>query len=64
MEGRDYLCNVHGNWTQELYIDNELYWHIDEHKGFKLRPVKKPLPSDCRYREDLIYLGKGEEDTA
>ena len=64
VQGFDYLCKVHGNWTQEFYIDDELYWHIDEHEGFRLRDINTPLPSDCRYREDLIYLAKDEEETA
>jgi hypothetical protein len=54
---------VHGNWTEDLYIDNKLYWHIDDHIGYKLRPIKKPILSDCRYREDLIELSKGDEES-
>ena len=62
--GRDYICMVTGHWTEDLYIDGVEYWHIDDHKGFEVRRVKDPLPSDCRFREDLVHLGAGEEDTA
>lgn len=63
-KGTDYLCDVRGHWTEDLYIDGMLYWHIDDFKGFRVRPVKNALKSDCRYREDLIELLKGDEDTA
>lgn len=53
-----------GHWTEDLWIDGKCYWHIDDHKGFKIRPVQDPLPSDCRFREDLVHLLAGDEDTA
>jgi hypothetical protein len=59
----DYLCDVNGIWTEDLYIDGKLYWHIDDHKGYKLRPIKKPLESDSRFREDLKELARGDEDS-
>ena len=54
---------MHGNWTEDLYIDDKLYWHIDDHVGYNLRPYKKPLPSDSRFREDLLELARGDEDS-
>jgi len=55
---------VNGHWTEDLYIDGVKYWHIDENKGFKVRPVKNPLPSDSRFREDLVHLINTSEETA
>ncbi len=57
----DYQSDIRGNWTESLYIDDQLLWHIDDHKGYKLRPYNKPLSSDCRFREDLKELKKGDE---
>lgn len=64
VKGIDFLEKVHGHWTEDLFIGDQLYWHIDDCIGFKLRPVKNPLPSDCRFREDLIELKKGDESQA
>lgn len=61
--GNDYICMVNGHWTEDFYIDGVKYWHINEHKGFEVRPVKDPLPSDCRFREDLLHLINTDEDT-
>lgn len=36
----DYLCDVNGTWTTDLFIDNRLFWHVDDHIGYKLRPIK------------------------
>ena len=56
---------MNGHWTEELFIDGERYWHIDEDNGyFKSRPAKRPLPSDCRFREDLIYFKEDDEINA
>lgn len=59
------ICSVRGHWTEDLYIDNELLWHIDDFKGFNLRPLplEVTLPSDSRHREDLIELLKGDEES-
>ena len=62
-QGEDYICMVTGHWTEDLYIDGVKYWNINEHKGFKIRPVKNPLPSDCRFREDLVHLINTDEET-
>ena len=62
-QGEDYICLVNGHWTEDLYIDGVRYWHIDEHKGYAMRPVKDPLPSDSRFREDLVYLLNNDEET-
>ena len=66
-KGKDYLCIVSGHWTQDLYIDSELYWHIDDFRGFALRPytdLGSLLLSDCRFREDLVELKRGDEENS
>ena len=55
---------VNGYWTEEMWIDGARFWHIDEYKGFKVRPSTNPLPSDVRFREDLVFLRNGDEETA
>ena len=62
-KGTDYLCDVNGTWTTDLFIDDKLFWHVDGHIGYRLRPIQKPLQSDCRFREDLLELAKGDEES-
>jgi len=57
------ICKVEGSWLTELIIDNIVYWNI------KMQPSgiiykENPLPSDCRYREDLKYLKEGNIEKA
>ena len=54
---------VNGHWTEDLYIDGVKYWNINEFKGLVVRPVEDPLPSDCRFREDLVHLINTDEET-
>ena len=62
-EGSDYICLVNGHWTEDLYIDGVKFWHVNDFKGFQVRPSRNPLPSDCRFREDLVHLINTDEDT-
>lgn len=54
---------VNGHWTEDLFIDGVEYWNINNYKGLAVRPSKNPLPSDCRFREDLIHLINTDEET-
>lgn len=48
--------NISGSFVHELKIDNKTYWNINEDIIYNLKPIKNVLPSDTRYREDLIWL--------
>ncbi|KAF2074806.1 hypothetical protein CYY_003909, partial [Polysphondylium violaceum] len=57
------ICKIEGSWLTELIIDNIVYWNI------KMQPSgiiykENPLPTDCRYREDLKYLKEGNIEKA
>lgn len=60
-QGTDYINFVNGYWTEELWIDGVKYWDFNEYRGFKIRPTNDPLPSDCRFREDLVHFKSGDE---
>lgn len=66
--GDDILSTISGSWLGKLYFDNNQYWDIDEDIPSYIRPVLNCLPSDSRFREDLIwlyrsfYLSKNEEE--
>ena len=39
-------------------------WHIDKIEPMVPMPVPNALPSDPRFREDLIWLGRQNENYA
>lgn len=58
------ICNVSGSWLNQIEFADKTYWEIDRDPCL---PAKRPktvplLPSDCKFREDLVYLK--QEDTA
>jgi len=68
------ICSIKGNWQSSLYFDEAKVWDIDQvvsaekvkskesNKVLQCPPLPVPnsLPSDSRYREDLIWLKKSE----
>eukprot|EP01092_Planopodium_desertum_P009530 TRINITY_DN40803_c0_g4_i1.p1 TRINITY_DN40803_c0_g4~~TRINITY_DN40803_c0_g4_i1.p1 ORF type:complete len:386 (-),score=76.88 TRINITY_DN40803_c0_g4_i1:62-1063(-) len=59
------LSEVLGTWLGCVEFDGKSYWsYKDEGEKHKPIPVEDPLPSDSRFREDLIYLLKGETTEA
>uniref|UniRef100_A0A7S3LT14 Oxysterol-binding protein n=1 Tax=Palpitomonas bilix TaxID=652834 RepID=A0A7S3LT14_9EUKA len=62
--GEETLFEVQGSWLSHLECNGKRYWTIDEVKKSTPTLVDNPLPSDCRYREDLIALKSGDQKTA
>ena len=61
------VAEVSGTWLGWLdFDDGDRYWDIrDPHlKPFRPLPVPYPLPSDCRYRLDIVNLKEGNSDGA
>ena len=52
----EFLESIEGSWITKLVIGNKLYWDINAQIPDFLKPVKNCLPSDGRYREDLMWL--------
>lgn len=48
------VCSVDGSWFEEIRIDKKPVWNFGSKKPFKLFDTTKPLPSDSRFRKDLI----------
>jgi hypothetical protein len=49
---------------EHLMIGSQEYWHIDKIKPYKSIPVANPLPSDPRYREDVLWVRRENEHNA
>lgn len=48
---------ITGSWLENIIFDNEIYWSMYGGESVpKIKPVKNCIPSDSRYREDLIWL--------
>ena len=56
------ICNLQGSWLKELIIDGKEYWNIETMHPFQPIYVPNPMPSDTRYREDLIWLKRENEN--
>jgi hypothetical protein len=58
------LSNIDGSWLYNLTFDNEEYWNINKYEPGWIRPIRNALPSDGRFREDLIWLYRSFYDAA
>ena len=58
------IHKVEGSWLKEIRVDGELLWSIEKEPSYAQQPMftQDPLPSDCRFREDLIWLFKKNEE--
>ena len=52
----EFLESIEGSWLSNLIIGNKKYWDINAQIPDFLKPVKNCLPSDGRYRDDLLWL--------
>ena len=52
------LCEIDGSWLTHIDIAGKRYWDVKEDVPTRQIPSlgKDVLPSDWRYREDLIWL--------
>mmetsp|Transcript_22963 Transcript_22963/g.35433 ORF Transcript_22963/g.35433 Transcript_22963/m.35433 type:complete len:108 (-) Transcript_22963:16-339(-) len=66
---KEEICTVDGSWLHNLFIDGKKYWDMDELTPQRQQPMSEldeliVLPSDWRYREDLIWLKYGYQSIA
>eukprot|EP01017_Pseudomicrothorax_dubius_P030288 TRINITY_DN3765_c0_g1_i1.p1 TRINITY_DN3765_c0_g1~~TRINITY_DN3765_c0_g1_i1.p1 ORF type:complete len:420 (-),score=77.35 TRINITY_DN3765_c0_g1_i1:278-1537(-) len=53
------LADITGSWLKGLKIGKTVYWNATKDKPTRHLPSPEPLPSDCRFREDLLWTGAG-----
>jgi len=60
------VSTIEGSWLWYLAFDSKVFWALGQYQPFE--PIWPPdedvLPSDSRFRSDLIYLAKGDEATS
>eukprot|EP01089_Gocevia_fonbrunei_P013473 TRINITY_DN3463_c0_g1_i1.p1 TRINITY_DN3463_c0_g1~~TRINITY_DN3463_c0_g1_i1.p1 ORF type:complete len:406 (-),score=109.39 TRINITY_DN3463_c0_g1_i1:15-1232(-) len=62
---QEVVSKVEGTWMGCVEFDGKKYWDFTEqYEPYKPIRPDDPLPSDCRYRQDLDELLKGNIDSA
>ncbi|KAG2492188.1 hypothetical protein HYH03_009436 [Edaphochlamys debaryana] len=54
------VAGIEGSWLSHINIDGARYWSVDKEVADQWRPIADPLPSDSRYRQDLVVLAGGD----
>ena len=57
----DIKSYITGSWIHGLAFDEKEYWNKLNDIPFRFRSFENPLPSDSRFREDLIWLHHGDK---
>lgn len=50
---------ITGQWTKEVLIDDKVFYAVETDRYAKYEVDPHPLPSDCMYREDVVYKRLG-----
>ena len=50
------IGNIEGSWLDNLVIGGEEVWNLNKIMPIRQVPEENPLPSDSRFREDLIFV--------
>lgn len=59
------IGRISGSYLDKIYIDDKCYWDLGLVRSCQtVGEQKNVLKSDCRYREDLIYLIKNDLNNA
>jgi hypothetical protein len=58
------LFEIKGTWKEFIEIGDTEYWSNDNYQPRKAMPMPNVIPSDPRYREDLVWLKRGNEEYA
>ena len=58
------ICDVYGSWLECLKFDEDEKWNLDRDMPSQYYPIENPLPSDARFREDLIWVKRNNKKIA
>jgi hypothetical protein len=64
MRGEQKICDIEGSWLEGLSFNGIKEWDSTVHLPVFHTFSANPLPSDWRYREDLVWLAKGNAEIA
>ena len=55
------ICDIYGSWLEYLKIGDEETFNVNRDIPTNFIPVQDPLPSDARFREDLIWVKRNNK---
>jgi len=55
------LDKIEGSWLESISFNDTIYWAYANPWPYKVHSFDNPLPSDCNFRLDLLYLKAGDE---
>lgn len=60
------VSEMEGSWLDDIKFSGQVYWRQGEYRAYSIIPLPEDqvLPSDSRFRSDLIALKKGDYVTA
>jgi len=60
------VARIEGSWLGIVVVNGEKIWSFKDPQvnKYKAIPVENPLPSDCRFRNDIIFLREKDLDQA
>jgi len=59
------LSTFEGSWLETLSFDGELKWDMNRDVPYRFTPTMEGvIPSDSRFRDDMIWLLRGYEGIA
>lgn len=63
-DSKKVICKASGSWIKNLKFDDKEYYNIEKTEEITKQQKfsNNPLPSDMRFREDLIWLNYGNEN--
>jgi len=58
------ISKIKGEWTSNVEFDGIKYWDIEKDRPFLLEYEPNCLPSDCNFRDDVLFLRMGKKEEA
>ena len=57
----EFISKLDGIWHEKLNFDGINYWDSSKDFPYILEYENNPLPSDSRFRQDVIFLNLGDK---
>lgn len=61
---KNVICNVDGEFTTYLEFDGVKYWEYSKSEYPQFKRMKYTLRSDSTFRDDIVWLKRGDEEKA
>ncbi len=62
-EQKRLISKIYGSWVKSIGFDDKEFWNVNN-QCYNLLMDYDVLPSDWRFREDLLWIAYGKTDNA